>query len=122
METITSQDLETLAILQTARRILRTEDHWCKDNYVMNERGQQTTQGADDAFAYCLDGALARAAREVTGTWDMVERKDPARKLLAATMPKRYSGVIGFNDAKSTTHIMVLNLIDEAIERVGVHS
>lgn len=92
--------MKTLDVLRSARKFLSNEDRWCK-NVLVDPCGRR-----------CLMGAMSNYVPDEwsSGLYDAV-------CVVETHVPSAYSGMglAVFNDAESTTHANVLDLLDRAI-------
>lgn len=88
----------TLEVLRGARELLRDEDRWIKGDFENGVGG------------FCLLGALVHSEDEKCLAYSALQRQ-------VNMMSKTGFGiaVATFNDAKTTTHADVLDLLDKAI-------
>jgi hypothetical protein len=85
---------EALAKLDAVIDLLATEDRWCK-GALKNLMGQRCLMGAmQEAHALILKPHVLSAIRDVTG--------------------KNYHTVESFNDRRTTTHALVLDVLSHA--------
>jgi hypothetical protein len=111
--------------LVEVRRILSNPLNWTKDDlYAPSDE-------ADNGYCYCLAGALSLVTGRIhldpqssTGHWTEVQlgpsfkRYHEARDVLCAALQSdpRYPRLMSaFNDADTTTHEDILDLVDRAI-------
>ena len=99
---------KSLDHLRNARDLISDPDKWIKGDYFL------------DGCRFCAVGAI----REAGVDWE----SEFAVYLLREALPKRFQTkkvdrvqdhVTGFNDHHKTTHRMVLNAFDRAIEKAG---
>lgn len=99
-----------LDILTSARAILAEPSSWTQGVYARDKNNELTDPDDDDATCFCLWGALKAAASRfpVAPPWQV--QVDAYNAFGIPDIPE-------FNDAASTTHADVLNVLDEAIAR-----
>jgi hypothetical protein len=93
-----------------AKEYLATKENWTQDNYAIDSKGQPIGFLSDDACAFCLSGALNRAANYYNDREEFT--------LLRATIYQEtkndHKSIPGFND--SHTYEDVIAVLDKAIE------
>ena len=91
---------ESLAKMDAVIDLLATEDRWCK-GALKNLMGQRCLMGAmQEAHALILKPYVLAAIRDVTG--------------------KNYHTVESFNDRRTTTHSLVLEVLNQARRDIEV--
>lgn len=106
--------MTTREVLVAARALIDTPEKWTKDRaYALDSVGHRVSSYNDDAVAFCVDGAAARAVDDETGGSKLY---DQVRQALKRALPAGYERSIwAFNDDPATTHADVLALFDAAI-------
>lgn len=98
--------------LVRTRELLSDPSHWTKDAYARDEHGDTLLHTSRRAVCWCLSGAV-RIQPTYSGT-----EMHFLRRIVAEKHPG-FGNVPAFNDSPSTTHAMVLELLDYAIERAS---
>lgn len=96
-----------------AKEKIRTPDQWTK-GALHRMRSGQPTAIAEDAVCHCMIGAID-AAVPIAHIKLRNECKDAIRPILSRNYLS--FSISGFNDDPETTHAMVLNVFDKAIEK-----
>lgn len=97
--------------LRAARKLIERPENWCKGLNAADESGRFVPSRSKCAVRWCTVGAL----RAASGLGAHAIRS-PAAEALVKAVPDHYTGPINFNDHPDTTHPMVLDLFDRAIE------
>ncbi len=93
-------------VLRAARETLSSPERWTKGSAGKNALGQKIASYSTDAVCWCLFGAVARTE----APW---QEQHDALTLLCDAIG---GPVVGFNDAKATTHADVVRVLDTAIK------
>ncbi len=93
----------TKELLEEARAKIAEPEHWCKDAYWRDTRGEPTPVNV--AVSYCAMGALLSQQ-----TYDLGR----ASQLLAECAER---DIVEFNDDEKTTHVQILAVFDCAIAK-----
>lgn len=91
-------------IILKARDLLSDPKRWCRDEYI--------AQG--ERISYCIVGALKTASGQLNIFASCNPLAEAARDRVGRILPKSFVHVHEFNDAPTTTHAMVLDLLDRA--------
>jgi hypothetical protein len=102
--------------LKKARALIEDSGHWTKNGLCFDDQGKPCD--LDKATCFCAMGAVCRVFHDAG--IDKYYHKKPYAGILDAlyyALPPGYSqsGIMGFNDAKTTQHQDVLDVIDHAI-------
>ena len=94
-------------LLMDARALIAKPECWCKRAFARSAQNRVTDVDSVHARKFCVDGALRRLHDENSVS-------DRARRIL-----RRFAkpSLITFNDAPTTTHLMVMRLFNQAIRR-----
>ncbi len=97
-------------LLMDAKALIARPEHWCKEADAKNAKGEWVGATYPSACRFCADGALQRVAGSVE------EPLSSARRLMRASIG-RDTAICLFNDARETTHPMIMRLYNKAIRR-----
>ena len=95
--------------LRAARKLIEKPENWCKGANAATATGEIVTPDHPDAHAMCVQGAV----KAIAG--DYVFRRSIMFRLISV-LPYGFESAVAFNDHPDTTHPMVLDLFDRAIE------
>lgn len=97
---------EEIVVLDKMAEILATPERWCQKDLVKTLDGVIATQ-------FCIIGAMHAAVHDTkhVETLHKQEWTVVSKKICGFMQPKGFESVPQFNDAKTTTHQDVLNLI-----------
>lgn len=101
--------------LRAVRKLLNEPESWTKTSLARDAQGRGTYTRDDNAVAWCLEGAIYRTC--LASEWNYAEqflRKAIERTTCASTRCCRMV-IEDFNDDPSTTHALLLAVIDTAI-------
>ncbi len=99
-------------LLLGARYLLQGPGAWCRGTFARDLYGREVDAVSPLARAWCLEGAVARAA------WQ--NRADPAVWEAALALLRREVGAVGpWNDQEGRTQAEVLALLDRILARCG---
>lgn len=104
--------MNKLEILTTARAVLSDPKCWTQGCIARDHDGDQVGYDHEGAACWCLHGALWKAAGKFA--WAKAAAVDDIHQLLVQFTPDGESPIY-FNDKNSTTHQMVLDVLDRAI-------
>lgn len=109
-----------LAILKRAREILTDRKRWVKGTSARAKNENEVCIGLmeDNAYAFCLSGAVYRAGFELypkEKLYDPLSLTEQARERLTPFLPKPFLSVTVFNDDKGTKHKQILEVLDKTI-------
>jgi len=108
--------MNTLDVLEAARRLLADEKNWTKGRLARTSDQVPALVHGPDASCFCVMGAVEHAG----GLRTNFDAKDHAVEMLEAVVSEGYYTCIeDFNDADETTHEDVLQLFDRAIRFVA---
>ena len=126
--------MTTRELLRKARSIIEDPKRWCKHLTATTVSGKACHPHSDEAFRFCLYGAMDRAEAFAGGGHAGIGRAytvagigraytvacnaltDICRREKYDDGWVKYSGPVAFNDDPKTTHSDVMKLIDMAIE------
>lgn len=97
---------DTLDILRGAYRLIERPEHWCQGEYARTSGGRHVSIMDEDACAFCLTGALVRAAGGIKAS-------RAASDTVLQVLGDHRSGIPRYNDTHS--HLDVLRLLSRAI-------
>lgn len=99
----------TLEGLQNLRKQIAERQHWCKGAFARDLEGNKVHETSPRAVQWCIMGALG----VVTKGNHLVYRR-----CYEVLLSLAQDGLQWTNDAKTTTHQDILDLIDRAIAEV----
>lgn len=104
-------------LLHAVRGTLEAPENWCQGTSARDAKGVPCNENSKAAASWCLLGAVYINARNLHGYTDgKLALKEAAKRLgLPHSDQPSNTAIFKFNDDETTTHEMVLRLIDEAI-------
>lgn len=105
-------------ILRAARKRIELEENWCKKAAARNDKGRKVALHSKRASAWCAIGAINENEIVVRHTALFSD----AYKYLESEIGRGFDfgdgPIVGFNDAPTTTHEMVMQKFSDAIARL----
>jgi len=102
--------ISTLDVLLAARKLIEKEENWCQRFLSKRPDGSfQNGAPADDACAYCMNGAIFAVVKRRSIHWSMNSQA-------AIEALERLTGEPNINFNDTHTHAEVIALFDRAIE------
>lgn len=108
---------DVLNILRKVKSLLASEAQWTREHYARSAVGESRRGLSDDAVCWCLQGAIDRAAWELTGMGYSSEAEFFVFEAILSHNPL-HAGIIQFNDDPITKFSDVQKVLDRAIEDV----
>lgn len=102
--------LETLVV---ARELIASPAAWTQGEFARDAHGKPVHPRSETATCFCLLGALNRAGGDTLGAAGAMT------EVMASSKYRRHFSLPIFNDSHKTDHEMVLDLIDQTIERTA---
>lgn len=104
--------MDIVEALKATKALIDTPKKWTKGALARAESGEPIYTDDPEAVCFCLHGAVNR----VSGHQEHLRRGAKDKIALAIdTMYPGY-GIAEFNDSSETTHEMMLELLDKAID------
>lgn len=103
-------------VLINVRTLLSDERRWIRGLFAKDAAHHPVIADDESAVCWCLEGALYKACPYGVQDSPLYDTWQKAHSVL-----QRVIGVVGlvaFNDSPKTTHAMVLEALDKAIESV----
>lgn len=102
-------------LLKKARRLLTNPKRWLKGAEAADRRGVLVSPRSKKAETFCAIGAVGRYTSE---GWDSATQICLASNALAGAIRSKTfrRDIVGFNDAKRTSHKQLLGVFDRAIK------
>lgn len=111
--------MEGMTPLELAIRVrerLSSPERWTKDASARKADGGGTGSTSPDAVCWCITGAAHRESGEPY--CDSFPLRLSFYRALTSPSAEDAEPVLQFNDSPSTTHAMLLERLDEAIEKL----
>lgn len=108
---------KTIAVLDAVRDVLANPERWARRELAYNRLGEPVEPREPEATCWCLQGAINRVTDNRTA-------QNIAHHELRKTLFERGthlaipSAAVEFNDNPNTTHVDILQLIDDTIARL----
>ena len=119
----------TVQILEEAKALIDTPEKWVQGAYASYQPGRVESGDFNQAHmpmeagatCFCIKGALARTDGVNMEPYYVVSEDHPTLKkalrfVEAALSPQWYGEIAKFNDAETTKHADVMDVLDKAIE------
>jgi hypothetical protein len=112
----------TKTILEHARALIDTPDKWTQNAFARNALGVNVEVRGSSATCFCTLGAIERAVDRMNDDdGHLMTAAGYARRLLANSTgaePLFYASHLAeFNDRPTTTHAIVMEMFDKAIDK-----
>lgn len=106
--------MSALQVLRLAKWFINTPEKWTQGEHARDANRKCAATCDAWAVSYSIVGATLKAA-VILG-----EALTPAYTILCEACNTNFGGVNDFNDAPTTTHKMVMEVLDKAIEHARV--
>ena len=104
--------MNTKEILVNTRAFFSEEGKWCQGSSARNAKGHAVYQDSDEAFSFCLLGALFFEKPRNQND----ETYNKAYKIVRKTAGD--ISLVDFNDDPHTSFVDIINVLDVAIDSV----